>query len=406
MNILLAHNFYNSANPSGENVVFRAEAALLREHGHRVAEFTRSSDELLAKGALGKMEGALLTPWNPAALRQGKEWIRRAQPEILHVHNTFPRLSPAIFHAANGGRVATVLTLHNYRTVCAAAIPMRGTTVCTECLDRHQPWPAMKYGCYRQSRLATLPLVLMIALHHRLGTWRRHVDAFIALTAFQKNQLTKAGLPGERIFIKPQFYPDPPQPLPWPDRKRKVVYIGRVSPEKGLQVLLDAWRLWPGAPPLEIIGDGPAKATLQAQVEGLGQAEKIRFLGQIPFAEAQKHLANASLMILPTLWFEGFPMVIREAFALGVPIAGSRIGSISELVGEHCGTLFTPGDPQDLVAQVRRLWTDADRLGRSSQKARSEFEIKYTAEANYRILAEIYRQAKAHRLAGTGLDAA
>lgn len=397
MKILLAHNLYGSCAPSGENTVFAAEKSLLEASGHEVVEYTRHSDEIRRQGAWGTLKGALSTPWNPFAYAEVAKTIARERPAIMHVHNTFPLLSPAIFHSAMRSTTATVLTLHNYRTVCAAAIPMRQGKPCTECIDRQSAAPAVTYGCYRHSRLATLPLATSIALHRRLHTWAKQVDAFIALTAFQRDLLVKAGLPAGRIHIKPHFYPDPPTPASWETREAKVLFIGRLGEEKGVRFLIEAWRQWgERAPLLEVIGDGPLRSELERSI--LGQGDRIRFLGQLPFAETQARLARARLLVLPSICFEGFPMVIREAFALGVPVAASRLGSMPCLVAAgRTGGFFAPGDADDLERCLKDLWAGQEALGGMAAAARTEFESKYTAEANYAMLMEIYRAAMENR---------
>jgi len=397
MKILLAHNFYGSSAPSGENTVYTAEKSLLEASGHEVVEYTRHSDEIRRQGAWGKLKGALSTPWNPFAYADVAKTIARERPAVMHVHNTFPLLSPAIFHSAMRSATATVLTLHNYRTVCAAAIPMRQGRPCTECIDRQSVTPAVTYGCYRQSRLATLPLATSIALHRNFRTWEKQVDAFIALTEFQRELLVKAGLPAQRIHIKPHFYPDPPSPAPWQQREAKVVFIGRMGEEKGVRFLIEAWQQWgEQAPLLDLIGDGPLRSELERSIQG--QGDRIRFLGQLPFAETQARLARARLLVLPSICFEGFPMVIREAFALGVPVAASRLGSMPCLVEDgRTGGLFNPGDANDLERCVKVLWTKQEELGGMAASARAEFGAKYTAEANYALLMQIYRAAMKNR---------
>lgn len=402
MKILLAHNFYGSEAPSGENTVYEVERDLLRSHGQELIEFTRTSDGIRSRGVVGLLQGALATPWNPFSAAALRQVIVRERPDLVHVHNTFPLLSPSIFSAAHGLGVPTVLTLHNYRSYCAAGIPMRDSLPCTECLDRRSVLPALRYGCYRDSRLATLPMAAMIGLHRSLGTWQRHVDAFIALTAFQRDKLVAAGLPAERVHIKPHFYPAPPVPLTSQERVDKVVYVGRLGPEKGLLALLEAWRLWGDrAPLLEMIGDGPDRAALESSIAKAGLGDKIVLAGQLAFAQTQAQLATARLLVLPSLCYEGFPMAIREAFALGVPVAGSRLGSIPCIVADgRTGVLFAPGDPSDLCRVVSEAWGDGPRLQVMGEAARMEFEDKYTADRNYASLKEIYGAALAVRAGG------
>lgn len=394
MKILLVHNYYGSSAPSGENTVFESELALLRSRGHQVVSYNRHSDEIRKQGVWGVVKGALSTPWNFFAVKKLRRILAEEKPDVMHVHNSFPLFSPGIFHAASGTTTATVLTLHNFRTFCAAGIPMRDDRPCTLCLDKKSILPALRYGCYRKSRLATLPMATMIALHRFIDTWDKQVDAFIALTEFQRKTLVDAGLPEEKVHIKPHFYANPPQPSGWNQRENKVVFVGRLGNEKGVQFLLEAWKLWLDAPLLEIIGEGPEGDFLRAEATSCGLADKILFSGQLPFAEVQVHLARARLLIFPSINFEGFPMAIREAFALGVPVAASNLGSMACLVNdEQTGGLFEPADAVSLASCVQRLWQNQPRLGEMASAARNEFELNYTEEANYQRLMEIYRVA-------------
>lgn len=388
--ILLAHNHYGSATPSGENQVFEAERQLLIKNGHALETFTRHSDEIRAKGAVGVLQGALATPWNHFIVKAIRQKVDECKPDVVHVHNTFPLLSPAIFHAI-GKHAARVLTLHNYRLYCPAAIPMRDGKVCTECLDKRSPLPAMIHGCYRGSRAATLPLALSVGLHRALGTWTKQVDAFICLSEFQRELMIEAGLPREKVHVKPNFYPGNPDVVAWPERKPYVVFAGRLTAEKGVINLLRAWQLWgAAAPELRLVGDGELRAELERMAEGL----PVRFLGQVSAEEAQAQIANARLLVLSSECFEGFPMVVREAFAFGTPAAVSDLGPLPTIV-EHgkSGIVFQPANPQSLLQEVRTAWETPGLLERLGQGARAEFESKYTEEANYAALMEIYRKA-------------
>lgn len=390
MRLLLAHNFYKSAIPSGENQVFDAERKMLIGNGHILEKLTRHSDEIRAKGTAGVIQGALATPWNPWMAKAIRKKAEEFKPDVIHVHNTFPLLSPAIFHAI-GKRAARVLTLHNYRLFCPSAIPMRDGNVCTECLDKRSPLPAMIHGCYRGSRAATLPLAFSVGLHRAFGTWTKQVDAFICLSEFQRELMIEAGLPREKVHVKPNFYPGNPDVVAWPERKPYVVFAGRLTAEKGVINLLRAWQLWgAGAPELHLVGNGELRGELERMAEGL----PVRFLGQVSAEDAQAQIANARLLVLSSECFEGFPMVVREAFAFGTPAAVSDLGPLSTIV-EHgkSGIVFQPANPQSLLQEVRTAWDTPGLLERLGQGARAEFESKYTEEANYATLMEIYRKA-------------
>lgn len=396
MKILLVHNFYGSSAPSGENTVFFAEQELLVRNGHAIIEFTRHSDEIRGQRVAGPMRAALAAAWNPFTRKELRDLIDREEPDVMHVHNTFPMLSPAVFHAAAGTGTATVLTLHNYRIFCPGAILMRAGQVCSECLERKSVFSSVLYGCYRESRIATLPAALNVALHRMLGTWRNKVDAFITLTQFQRDMVIRAGLPAGRVFVKPNFYADPPSPLAWGTRENAAVFLGRLSSEKGVQYLVQAWKRWgASAPRLDIIGDGPERAALEREAD----VATIRFLGQVPFERAQKLLASSRMLIVPSLSYEGFPLVIREAFALGVPVAASRLGPLRCIVDDgKNGVLFNPADSEDLRAAVKGNWAD-QTLEPMAKAARAKFDAEYTAGENYRNLMSIYENAIARRRA-------
>ncbi len=399
MRVLLVHNYYRSSAPSGENVVFEAERDLLRGRGHDVVEFTRTNDALGDRPLLGPLRGALATPWNPFAVRAVRRAIERERPDVMHVHNTFPLLSPAIFRAARGTATATVVTLHNYRYFCASPVLTRDGLPCTLCLDRRSSLPAVRYGCYRGSRAATLPLAVMSALHRRLGTFAKDVDRVVALTAFAREMLVRAGLEADTIEVKPHFLASPPAVRPWAEREGEVLYLGRLGPEKGVRALVEAWAGWrDGAPRLDLVGSGPERGAIEEAIGRERLEGRVALSAAVPFEAAQERLANARLLVLPSVCFEGFPLVIREAYAHGVPVAASRLGGLAELVRDgETGVLFEPGDPAGIRRTIAAAWADQARLAEMGRRARAEFDAKYTAEIGYRRLMEIYEHAIATR---------
>ncbi|MDT4808708.1 D-inositol-3-phosphate glycosyltransferase [compost metagenome] len=387
---LLVHNFYGSAVPSGESQVFETEKKLLQSHACVVSEFVRHSDEIRVQGSWGTIKGALATPWNPWASAALLREVERFKPDVVHVHNTFPLISPAIFHAI-GKRAARVLTLHNYRLFCPAAIPMREGKVCTECLYRRSAMPAMVHGCYRGSRAATLPLAFSVGLHRALGTWTDQVDAYVCLSEFQRELMIQAGLPREKVHVKPNFYPGNPRVIAWPERKPYVIFAGRLTAEKGVVSLLRAWQAWgAAAPELRMVGDGELRPELERLASGL----PVSFYGQVSGEQAQALIAGARLLVLSSECFEGFPMVVREAFAFGTPAAVSDLGPLPTIVQHgRTGVVFQPGNPQALLQVVRMAWETPGLLERLGQGARSEFELKYNEEANFASLRDIYQRA-------------
>lgn len=392
MKVLLVHNYYGSSAPSGENQVFELERVLLERYGHEIRTFVRFSDDIRRTGVLGLLKGAALTPWNPSVGPNIRHLIAGYSPHIVHTHNTFPLISAALF-AGIGYRAASVVTLHNYRLFCPAAIPLRDGRTCTECLDARSSVPSLRHACYRGSRLATVPLAMSVALHRALGTWERHVDAFIVLSEFQRHLMVRAGLPADRVWVKPNFYPGEPAVTPWSDRPDRVVFAGRLSEEKGVAHLLDAWIAWgSSAPELRILGDGPLRHSLESRVQA-HQSARISFLGQVAPAAAEAEIARARLLVVPSICLEGFPMVLREAFAFGTPVAVSNIGPLPGIV-EHgrTGVVFAPGDPGGLLEAVRAAWRSPTLQGMGAA-ARAEFELRYAEDANHRQLMSIYQHA-------------
>jgi len=393
MKLILVHNFYGSSAPSGENLVFGAEKSLLEKHGHSVLEFLRYSDDILGKGKMGNLVGAFSTPWNPFSFKGIRRKVLCEESELVHVHNTFPLISPSIFLAV-GLRAAKVLTLHNYRLFCPAAIPLRDGQACTECLEKRNVLPSLWFGCYRESRLATLPLAFSTALHRFLGTWEKHVDAFVALTEFQKDLICRAGLPEKLVFVKPNFFPGDPSVVPWEKRKGNVVFVGRLTGEKGIRALVQSWLKWGvAAPDLLVVGEGSLRGEMKKIVKDAGDVN-VHFTGQLESSQGREKIANAKLLVLPSEWFEGFPMVVQEAFAFGTPVAASNIGALPSIVKQGVnGLLFKPGDPESLLKEVRAAWESPGLLQKLGEGARRSFEDLYTEEANYKILMEIYGQA-------------
>ncbi len=385
----MVHNHYGSGAPSGENRVFELECDLLKQNGHQVETFERHSDVLRSRGRLGMIQGALATSWNPVSARAIKNQITQFRPDVVHAHNTFPMISPSIFAAARG--CARVLTLHNYRLVCPAAVPMRQGAPCTECIDRRSVLPSIRHGCYRSSQIATLPLATSVALHHWRGTWNRDVEAFIALTEFQRKLMGKAGIDNKNIYIKPNFFPGNPREVPFEQRPARVVYVGRLSAEKGLEDLVKAWLNWgAGAPELRILGDGELRGRLEEQTK---EAKNIVLCGHVDPALAENEIGQARLLILPSRWFEGFPMVLREAFALGTPVAVSGIGALPEIALKADGIIFRSGDPNSLLSEVSKRWSNTARLSSMALASKQAFYENYAEQKNIETLVEIYQIA-------------
>ncbi len=378
MKLLLVHNSYQQ--PGGEDQVFSSECELLTSHGHEVARYTAHND---AVKQLNKLNLAFRTSWSRTTYREMRAVLQREGPQIVHVHNTLPLLSPAVYYAARDARVPVVQTLHNYRLLCPKAVLFREQRVCEDCLGRHVPWPGIIHACYRHSRGATSAVAVMLSVHRLLGTWTRRVSRYIALTEFMRHKFIESGFRRNQIVVKPNFVaPDPGMGNHGGDY---ALFVGRVSPEKGVRTLLRAWEHLGGRILLKIAGEGPLRYLAH------GAPPRIEWLGQLRHEDAIALMKQASVLVFPSECYEGFPMSIAEAFATGLPVVASHRGAMAEIVQDRCtGLLFSAGDAIDLAAKIEWALDHPRKLREMGRHARQEYEAKYTAEKNYQLLQQIY----------------
>jgi len=384
MKILLCHNYYQQ--PGGEDQVFADEASLLQSHGHEVMRFTLHNDAI---DGMSRWSLARRTLWNRQSYHQLRQLMRQERPDVMHCTNTFPLISPAAYYAARAEGVAVVQSLHNYRLLCPNAQFHRDGRVCRDCMGRRLPWPGVLRGCYRNDRAASAVVAAMLGVHRALKTWTRTVDVYIALTEFSRRTFVEGGLPAERIVVKPNFVH--PDPGPGSGDGQYAVFVGRLAPEKGVNTLLAAWsRL---SPPirLKIVGDGPAANAVR---QAASADPRIQWLGFRPLDEVCSILGEAACLVMPSTWYETFGRTMIEAFAKGTPVIASRLGAMAELVDDgRTGLHFEPQNADDLASKVERLLADPAEAARMRGEARLQYERKYTAEANYRMLMAIYEQA-------------
>jgi glycosyltransferase involved in cell wall biosynthesis len=387
MKILLAHNFYQQ--PGGEDQVFADYCWLLESNGHEVVRFTIHNDSLKQTGAL---KLAAQTVWNSAMHGQIRDIVRREKPAIVHFQNTFPLISPAAYYAARAEGAAVVQELPNYRLLCPNAQLLRDGKVCEECLGKTIPWPGALHGCYRDSRSTTAVVVTMLGVHRLMGTWTAAVDAYIALTEFSRNKMIEGGLPAAKLHVKGNFIN--PDPGIGPGGGGYALFVGRLSPEKGVETLLSAWEALEqqgAAIPLKILGDGPLAPAVKAAADKI---PSIQWLGRRPLPEVLDTMGAASLLIFPSQWYEGQPKTILESLAKGTPVLASRLGSMQEMLDPgKTGVLFNPGDPADLAGNVRSLMAAPQKLAEMRPLARAQYERLYTPQRNYGQLVEIYERA-------------
>lgn len=382
MQILSVHNRYRIRG--GEEECYEAEMTLLRSRGHRVAVYEKDNGEV---AATNKLQMAMETIWSRDAYSDFTRQLQNRTYNIVHLHNFFPLISPSVYYAAKAQGVAIVQTLHNYRLVCPNALFFRDGQVCEDCLGKFVPYPGVLHGCYRNNRAESAATASMLTVHRTIGTWSHMVDKYITLTNFAREKLIQGGLPAEKIVVKPNFVD--PDPGIGQGNEGYAIYVGRISVEKGIDVLLSAWEKLSIPIPLKIVGDGPLVEQVVAASKRLPQ---IEWLGRKPLSEVHQLMGNAMFLIFPSKWYETFGRVAIEAFAKGTPVIGSKIGAIAELIEDrHTGLHFQPGVAEDLAAQVDWAMAHPQQLAVMRQAARAEYEAKYTAETNYRQLMDIYR---------------
>ena len=386
MRVLLLHNRYQI--PGGEDVVAQSEKTLLEENGHSVAWIEVTNDDIT--GLWSQVKTAANTIYSYSSKQRVTEIIASFKPDIVHVHNFFPLLSPAVYDACYEAGVPVVQTLHNYRLLCANAEFFRDGRVCEDCLGKVVPMPGVIHACYRGNRAATAAVAAMLTVHRARGTWRDRVNLYITLTEFARQKFIEGGIPASKIVVKPNFL-HPDSGFGTGDGGY-ALFVGRLSKEKGLDTLISAWKHLGGKIPLKIVGDGPV--ALQV-AEAAQEMQGVELLGRMGKNEVLSLMKEALVLILPSLWYEGFPMTIVEAYSVGLPVIASQIGSLSSLIDPYrTGIHFRPGDAEDLAAQVEWALAHPAEFTRMRREARAEFEAKYMAEANYQQLMEIYQEAR------------
>lgn len=378
MRILVAHNGYQ--HRGGEDAVVEAEIALLRAYGHEVELYGLNNDML---NQMSHTAAAMSAIWSQRSANAVDRLCRDFSPDVIHVHNTFPLISPSLYWVAARHKTPVVQTLHNFRLLCPQAILLRDGKVCEACVGK-LPWRAVAHKCYRGSALQSAVSACMLATHRAIGTYRSRVTRYIALNRFAHDKYIAGGLPADRLRIKPNFVVSHAKPQ-W-DRRGGGLYVGRLAKEKGLDVLCAAAQA-AGAAHIEIIGDGPLAALAR---ESFG----ARYLGYRPLAEIMERMGRASFLVLPSVCYENSPRAIVEAFSCGLPVIASRLGSLVDLVEDGVtGLLFKSGDAHDLAGKIAWAHSHAEEMARMGRAARLEYERQYTPHRNYELLVNIYDDA-------------
>ena len=390
MKIVIVHNTYQ--HPGGEDVAVAAESNLLERRGHTVIRYSRSNDEMAMISAPRRLLMVKDMIHSEKSKREMLDLLRNERPDLVHVHNTFMMVSPSVFEACREAGIPVVQTLHNYRLLCPGWSLCREGKVCEECIESGL-WRGVWHGCYRDSRLMTAAVALMLQVHRMRGTWSHDVGGYVALTNFARDKFIEGGLPASRIGVKPNFLESDPG-------KRSssggfALFVGRLSAEKGAEVVLEAWQKLKGTIPLVIMGDGPLREPLESEAAARNLSN-VTFAGWRSRGEILSAMKSASLLVTPSLWYEGFPMTVVEAFACGIPVICSRLGGLREIVEDgSTGLHFNPGDAEDLAGKLDLLWTQPSQLAAMGRAAREEYKRSYTAERNYELMMQIYARTMA-----------
>jgi glycosyltransferase involved in cell wall biosynthesis len=394
MRIALVHNRYRSNMPSGENRVVDTEAGALAAAGHQVTRFEKHNDEIDAWSWARKASLPARIFWSQEAYRELSAALRANRPDVVHVHNTFPLLSPAVLQACRAAAVPVVTTIHNYRLACASGIFFRDGAVCHECAH-HLPAAAVRHGCYRDSRVASVPAALAVSMHR--PAWKSLVSAYIFISAAQRDLLAGVGFPPGRVFVRHNLIPR--REVPEAASAPTVIYAGRLAEVKGVRLLMTAWdqyRDGAGDDGLRLVvaGAGP----LQAEVAAWAASRpSVELAGEVTSRHCAELIAAARAILVPSTWEETFGLVVVEGMAVGTPAIAAGHGSLAELISPGTdGVLFRPGDPAALAAAIAEAAAHPEQYEAYGEQARKTYEQRFDPERSLEYLLEIYRFAIAH----------
>ena len=372
LRVLVVHNRYRTEQPSGEDNVVDQEVALLRAAGHHVERFERRSDDIAGMSLPRKALVPLGVPWNPRARAALDSRLRDSRPDVVHVHNTFPLLSASVLDACRDAGVPVVATLHNYTQVCPSGTLYRDGSTCTACVGK-LPLPAVRHGCYRGSSVATVPLAVNLLVNRR--RWWSSVSRFLCISDAQRRTLVANGMPSSLLTVKYNFVSDTSVRRDGPGEH--LLYLGRLTEEKGVRLLMEAWdrvsRAGGLGVPLVIAGAGPLADEVAAWARG---RVDVTFAGLQDKASSRALIARSVAVVVPSRWLETFGLVVVEAMAAGVPSVVAGHSSLAELVDDGVtGLAHAPGDAASLASALGQIVRAPSSLGLA---ARARYEREFT----------------------------
>jgi glycosyltransferase involved in cell wall biosynthesis len=384
MKILFIHDFYQRFG--GEDAVALSEKQLLQEHGEEVIPYTRHNDEIkdYQLGQKLALPGEVI--YSRRTNTDLRELVEKHRPDIAYIHNFFPLISPSVYPTLRSLGVPSIQVVHDFRMLCPNGVFYTQGKVCERC--KHGNFlHAVRYRCYRDSYLASAIASSALGLHRLTGGLDR-VDGYICLTEFTRQKLLEVGVASEKLFLKPNFI-DASQVRPSPGGGGYVLFLGRLSAEKGLWTLIRAFETLPHLP-LKIAGTGELEDDLREYVS----RKKLRHIELVGFKNGQEKwdlLRGSLFVVIPSEWYETFCLVVLEAYAAGKAVLASRLGSLPYVVepGET-GRLFEAGNADDLAAKASEMMDRADELPLMGRYGRQLAETRYSPEQNYRQLMDIF----------------
>lgn len=381
--VLIVHNYYQI--PGGEDTVVANEKQMLESHGHEVTLYSRNNSELKELSVFQKLMLPVNTIFNFKTYRDIKKIIRDKHIEIVHVHNTLNLISPSVYYAAISCKVPVVQTIHNFRLLCPGAIFYRDGHICEDCIKKGLRC-SIKHNCYRNSKIQTLACVVSMKFHRMTGIYGK--INYICLTEFNKEKLLLLKqIKKEKVFIKPNFTRNPGNIIPANKRENRIIFAGRLDKLKGVDILFKAWKQMEESDiELMVCGTGPLETWCKEFIKN-NKIKNIKMPGFVSNPEIHKLIANSKALILPTQWYEGFPMSIVEAFSVGTPVICSDLGNAGNIVDEGVtGAKFKYNSTEELIKAIIRIYNYSDIYKTIIEK----YKNKYTSDKNYKILSNIY----------------
>lgn len=392
--VLLAHNFYLSSARSGEDAVYTDEVKLLRSAGIDVLCVEKRNEDLLASGPAQKARAALEFPYSITAYKEMAEVIRVRRPQVAHFHGIYPQLTVSAIKACRDAGVPVVMTLHNYRLNCSAGILRRAGSTCELCWGQ-SPLHGLIRRCYRGSLVPTVFATAAQYTNRHLLVAKSLVSYYFALTAFAKEKHVRIGIPQERIIVKGNSISTVVSE--GDGRGDYALFVGRLGEEKGLFTLVEAWRrLGTTAPKLKIVGQGPLRRYLEEVAAEPGLP--IEIVGPVDRDRVLSLMRDASFLVVPSEWYEGFPLVIVESLACGTPVLCSSIGGLAEMIrAGETGYTFAPKSPDALAESVRNMVRNQALMSNLRRNSRAAFLDRYSPATNLRSMLDTYERAMDER---------